>query len=81
MMAGDESRSDGALQFLSSHPASAERLEALRALLPEAKERHKRATTKSKRSKKSVNNNSAPKDPPPSASKQPAQEDDSFAVN
>jgi predicted Zn-dependent protease len=81
MMAGDESRGDGALQFLSSHPASAERLEALRALLPEAKERHKRATTKSKRSKKSVNNNPAPKDPPPSASKQPAQEDDSFAVN
>jgi predicted Zn-dependent protease len=82
MMAGDESRSEAALQFLSSHPASAERLEALRALLPEAKERHKRATTKSKRSKKGSNKSTAPKeDPPPPPVNQPLKDDDSFALN
>jgi predicted Zn-dependent protease len=81
MMAGEESGASSALQFLSSHPASAERLEALRALLPEAKERYKRATSKPKRSKKRSSKNEQIAEPPAPASNQPSFEDDSFAVN
>lgn len=42
-MANDSSTAGAGLQFLSSHPASEERLETLRAMLPEAEERYRRA--------------------------------------
>jgi predicted Zn-dependent protease len=57
-----------ALQFLSTHPPTTERLEALRALLPQAEERYRAARGERKPT--------SPKRP----SKAPADEPDSFVI-
>lgn len=80
----------GALQFLSSHPASADRLEALQTLLPEALMRYERARNPHpKRPARASQNPARPRDtsavpqpPPPRDSReQPSPEEDSFAIN
>lgn len=68
-MADNPATAGAGLQFLSSHPASSERLEVLRALLPEAEARYQRARQPTIRL--------------PARSKERAptsREDDSFAI-
>jgi len=88
-MANDPSTTGEPLQFLSSHPASSDRLEALQALLPEALDRYRQATRpKASTTSKAKSQNS----PRPSSSDQrktplrteppqPSSADDSFAID
>jgi hypothetical protein len=90
-MANDPQTAGGGLQFLSSHPASADRLEALEALLPEALARYRRALAPSSKRPSAISKKSParprepyrhqePSSPPSPALQQPADED-SFAVH
>jgi predicted Zn-dependent protease len=84
-MANNPDTAGGGLQFLSSHPASEERLEALRALLPEAMERYRQATAPKRTPKRRAPKKMQPSEAP--VKQQPAIEqssepegEDSFAL-
>jgi predicted Zn-dependent protease len=90
-MANDPQTAGGGLQFLSSHPASADRLEALEALLPEALARYQSALAahSTRSSAKLTKPPARYRDPyrvqEPSTSPSPTQQrpadEDSFAVH
>jgi predicted Zn-dependent protease len=85
-MAENPATAGEVLQFLSSHPASEERLAALRALLPEAMERYRRTQKPTPRSStqpssKRKKQAEPPRDPISSTPQTPEREpDDSFAL-
>jgi predicted Zn-dependent protease len=82
-MANSPDTAGGALQFLSSHPASADRLEALQTLLPEAVARYERARrgsspSRSRREKRNEKTSSSA--PPQTNAPSPDPYQDSFAI-
>jgi predicted Zn-dependent protease len=87
-MANDPSTTGEPLQFLSSHPASSDRLEALQSLLPEATARYRQATTPKARTKvKNRAQRESPNTPqsggdsqPVGTTSQPNSTEDSFAI-
>jgi predicted Zn-dependent protease len=83
-MAENPDTAGDVLQFLSSHPASEERLDALRALLPEAMERYRLSQKPSpenrRRSPKSPKQPEVPREQPLTADPTPESQDDSFAL-
>jgi predicted Zn-dependent protease len=84
-MANNPNTSGGGLQFLSSHPASDERLEALQALLPAAMERYRSAVAPKRPTKPANKQRKKPAEPVPTTPDVPhprpeEEAHDSFAL-